>query len=187
LTALKYNTVTAEFDYTPSEKWSLYAFYSWEKNEDHLRGRQSGSSVSSNALDDWISDVTDKSNSFGAGANFTLVPEKWTANVFARWQKVDGNNDITVFPGGVPANSRPNGGADIPAYDDTKILGINAEVKYQLRKAWSFVFGGWYEDYTVDDAQTTGVINYVPGAFFLAANNGNYHVWWGYVKASYRW
>ena len=187
LTSLKYNTVTAEFDYTPSDKWSLYAFYSWEKNEDHLRGRQSGSSVSSNPLDDWVSDVTDKSNSFGAGANFTFVPEKWTASLFARWQKVDGKNDITVFPGGAPASSRPTGATDIPAYDDTKILGLNAELRYQFKKAWALMLGGWYEDYTSDDAQTTGIINYVPASFFLAANDGNYQAWWGYLKLSYRW
>jgi MtrB/PioB family decaheme-associated outer membrane protein len=187
LTSLKYNTVTADFDYTPSDKWSLYAFYTWEKNENHLRGRQSGSTISSNPLDDWVSDVTDKSNSFGAGANFTFVPEKWTANVFARYQKVDGNNDLTVFPGGVPANSRPNGGVDIPAFDDTKIVAVNAELRYQFKKAWAFVLGGWFEDYTVADAQTTGLINYVPASFFLAANDGDYTAWWGYLKLSYRW
>jgi MtrB/PioB family decaheme-associated outer membrane protein len=181
LTLLEYNTITVDVDYTPGEKWNVYAFYTWERNEDHLRGRQSGSTVSANALDDWTSDVLDKSNSFGAGANFTFVPERWTGSFFARYQKVDGNNDLFAPPGGVP------GVTDITAYDDTEIVAINAEVKYQFRKAWAFVFGGWFEDYTSEDAQTTGSVNYAPGSFFLAANDGSYQAWWGYLKLSYRW
>ena len=105
-----------------------------------MRGRQSGSSVSSNPLDDWTSSVLDKANSFGAGANLAFVPEKWTASLFARWQKVNGNNDLTVFPGRSPRQLTVRGGrADIPAYDDTEIVALNAEVKYQFRKAWAFV------------------------------------------------
>lgn len=189
LTLFKYNTITAEIDFTPSDKWSLYGFYTWEQLNDDLRGRQSGSSVSSNPLDDWTSTVEDKTNSFGAGATLSFVPDKWTANLFARWQKTDGNNDLFAPPGGVPYNNRVSVGGvrDIPAYDDTEIVALNAELKYQFRKAWAFAVGGWFEDYTVDDAQTTGIINYAPGSFFLAANDGNYQAWWGYLKLSYRW
>jgi MtrB/PioB family decaheme-associated outer membrane protein len=187
LTLFKYNAVTAEVDYAPSDKWSVYGFYTWETLNDDLRGRQSGASISANPLDDWTSSVEDKTNSFGAGATLSFVPEKWSANLFARYQKVDGNNDITVFSGGAPAGSRPAGATDIPAYDDTKIVGLNAELKYRFRKAWSVVFGGWFEDYTSDDAQTTGSVNYAPASFFLAVNDGSYRAFWGYVKLSYRW
>jgi MtrB/PioB family decaheme-associated outer membrane protein len=188
LTLFKYNTVTADFDYSPSGQWSLYAFYSWEQTNDDMRGRQSGATVSAIPLDDWTSTVQDKINSFGAGATLTFVPDKWSANLFARWQKVDGNNDIASPPGGAPANARAavGGVQSIPAYDDTKIIGVNAELKYQLRKAWAFALGGWFEKYEVADAQTTGTINYVPGAFFLTANDGNYRAWWGYLRMSYR-
>jgi hypothetical protein len=187
LTLFEYNTVTAEVDFAPSDKWSVYGFYTWETLNDELRGRQSGASVSANPLDDWISNVEDKGNSFGAGASLNFVPEKWSANLFARYQKMDGDNDLTVFAGGAPAGSRPNGAVDIPAYDDTEIVAVNAELKYRFRKAWSVVFGGWFEDYTANDAQTTGNVNYTPAAFFLAANDGSYQAWWGYLKLSYRW
>jgi MtrB/PioB family decaheme-associated outer membrane protein len=189
LTNLTYNTVTVDVDYTPSTKWSLYGFYTWEKNQDDLRGRQSGSSVSSNPLDDWTSAVVDDGNSFGMGANLTFVPERWTGSLFARYQKIDGNNDLFAPPGGAPASARTSVGGvqDIAAYDDTEIVAVNAEVKYHFRKAWAFVFGGWFEDYTSEDAQTTGIINYAPGSFFLAANDGSYQAWWAYLKLSYRW
>jgi hypothetical protein len=187
LTLFKYNAVTAEVDFSPGTKWSVYGFYTWEKTNDDLRGRQSGSSVSANPLDDWSSAVEDQGNTFGAGANLAIVPDKWTTSLFARWQKMDGNNDMTIAQGGAPAGSRPNGASDIAAYDDTEIVGVNAELTYQFHKAWSCVLGGWYEDYTAEDAQTTGSINYAPGSFFLAANDGNYQAWWAYLKFSYRW
>jgi MtrB/PioB family decaheme-associated outer membrane protein len=188
LTLFKYNTITADFDYSPSGKWSLYAFYSWEQINDDLRGRQSGSTVSAIPLDDWTSNVEDKINSIGAGATLNFVPDKWSASLFLRWQKVDGNNAIAAPPGGAPANARTQYGGvqSIPAYDDTKIAGVNAELKYQLRRAWAFALGGWFEKYEVNDAQTTGSINYAPGSFFLAINDGNYRAWWGYLKMSYR-
>ena len=186
LTLFKYNTISADFDYSPSGQWSLYAFYSWEQTNDDLHGRQSGATVSANPLDDWTSTVKDVVNSVGAGATLNFVPDKWSANLFLRWQKVDGNNAIAAPPGGAPANARPGGVQSIPAYDDTKIVGVNAELRYQLRKAWAFGLGVWYEKYDVNDAQSTGIINYVPGAFFLAANDGNYRAWWGYLKMSYR-
>ena len=31
---------------------------------------------------------------------------------------------------------------------------------------------GFFEDYTIEDAQTIGTLNYMPGSFFLAANSG---------------
>ncbi len=189
LNLFKYNTVTAQIDYTPSEKWSVYGFYTWEQLNDDLRGRQSGASISSNPLDDWTSVVDDKTNSFGAGGTLSFVPEKWTATFFARWQKTNGNNDLDAPVGGAPYNARTSVGGvrDIPAYDDTEILGMNAELRYQFRKAWAVALGGWFEDYTSDDAQTTGIVNYAPGSFFLAANDGSYRAWWGYVRLSYRW
>jgi MtrB/PioB family decaheme-associated outer membrane protein len=189
LTLLEYNTLTAEVDYSPSGKWTVYGFYTWERTSDDLRGRQSGATVSASPLDDWTSNVEDKINSLGAGATLTFVPEKWSANLFARWQKVDGNNALASAAGGAPALARValGGVQSIPAYDDTTITSVNAELRYQLRKAWSLSLGGWYEKYDVADAQTTGLVNYVPGSFFLAANDGPYRAWWGYLKLSYRW
>jgi hypothetical protein len=52
---------------------------------------------------------------------------------------------------------------------------------------WSLAVGGWLEEYRVNDSATTGLSYYVPGSFFLAANDGNYKARVGYVRASYRW
>ena len=139
----RYSSFTAEADYTPSEKWNVYAFYTWEGNSDFLHGRQSGSTLSVNPLDDWTSDVDDKINSIGAGATIAIVPSKWSLHVFARWQDVDGNNDFFAPVGGAPYTSRVDVGGikDIPNYDDTTLTTVSAELKYRLGR-WGLALGG---------------------------------------------
>ena len=125
-------------------------------------------------------------DSFGAGAKFTLKPEKWYLDLFGRYQKVDGNNALS---GGTNlANSRPNKQiASIPIYDDTKIWTVSAELRYQFAKAWTAGLGGWYEEYTIADSNSLTNQYYVPGSFFLAANDGDYKGKVGYVRVTYRW
>jgi MtrB/PioB family decaheme-associated outer membrane protein len=189
LTESKYDSFTVDADYTPSAKWNVYAFYTYEKNRDAQRGRQSGSSVSTNPLDDWTSDVNDKGNTVGGGFHYAIVPDKWTFDFGGHYQKVDGNNAIGVFPGGVPYNNRVSlGGAQsLPLYDDTKITSLNASLRYQFAKKWSAGLSGWFEDYTIKDSNTAGLLNYVPGSFFLAANDGDYQAKWAYLYLTYRW
>jgi MtrB/PioB family decaheme-associated outer membrane protein len=179
---VRYDTVTAEADYSPSDRWSVYGFYTYEKNRNFQRGRQSGASPSTSPLDDWTANVRDRVNSFGGGATAALVPDKLDLRVSGRYQKVDGQNDIFSPPGGTPDIAFPIGN-----FDDTKIWTASAEVEYRLARLWSLAVGGWLEEYRVNDSATTGLSYYVPGSFFLAANDGNYKARVGYVRASYRW
>jgi MtrB/PioB family decaheme-associated outer membrane protein len=190
LLSAKYDTVTVEADWSPGEKTSVYAFYTYEKQVDAQRGRQSGAAVSFTTLDDWTSNVNDKTNSFGAGGKFTLKPEKWYLDLFGRYQEVNGNNDIASPTGGAPELARRPlkvGITGIPAYDDTKIWTLNAELRYQFAKAWTFGLGGFYEEYTISDSNSLVNQHYVPGSFFLVANDGDYKAKVGYVRVSYRW
>ena len=181
LTEANYQVLSADVDYTPSARWSVYGFYSRERNVNHQRGRQSGATPSTNPLDDWNSNVTDTVDSVGGGVNVALVPDKWSWNSFGRYQKVDGFNDLSSPPGGTPDIAFP-----IERYDDTKILSVSSEIAYRASANWSLGLGGWYEDYVADDAATTGLVNYVPGAFFLNANDGNYRAITGWLKLTYR-
>ncbi len=186
----KYGTFSAEADFTPGSKWNLYAFYTFERNQDSQRGRQSGATVSFNPLDDWTSDVDNKTNSMGGGANITLVPEKWTLNLFARWQDVNANNHLSAPPGGAPFNARVavGGVKDISEYDDTKVTTLSAELAYKLGKKWALALGGWFDDYNINDANSIARgIFYVPGSFFLNGDNGDYRAFWGYLRLAYTW
>ena len=175
----KYQTFTVEGDFAPSDRATFYAFFSRENNDDSQIGRQSGGSLSFDTSQNWTSTVEDRVSSFGAGADFVLAPDKWNLNVFARWQEVDGNNAFTRF----------DSPEDIAAYDDTKLLYVSAQLKYQIAQQWALGFGGFFEDYEIDDAQTGNgqILNYMPGSFFLNTNNGDYQAWVGYVNLTYSW
>ena len=181
LTEANYRVLSADFDYTPNARWSVYGFYSRERNVNHQAGRQSGATPSVNPLDNWFSDVTDTVDSVGGGVNVALVPDKWSWNTFGRFQKVDGFNDLSSPPGGAPDVAFP-----IERYDDTRIFTVSSELAYRASANWSIGLGGWYEDYEADDAATTGVVYYFPASFFMAANDGNYRSITGWLKLTYR-
>src|SRR4029450_5454794 len=184
-----YDTISLDGDYTPNDRLSLYALYSHEKITNAQRGRQSGSTPSANPLDDWTSDVDDKVDTFGAGATIALVKERWFLDVSGHYQKVDGNNDLFAPPGGAPDAARTGVGgvADLPLYDDTTMARLPGELRYAFAKSWSAAVGGFFEDYEIDDSNSDGLLNYVPGSFFLAANDADYQAKVGYIRFTYRW
>lgn len=189
LTRAEYDTFSADADYTPNERFTAYGFFTHEKLANAQRGRQSGATVSTNPLDDWTSDVEDKVDTFGAGATIALVKGTWFLDLSGHHQKADGNNDLFSAPGGAPALGRTGVGgvADLPLYDDTKMTRIAGELRYAFAKAWSAAVGGFLEDYEVADSNADGLLNYVPGSFFLAANDADYRAKVGYVRFTYRW
>ncbi len=187
--------ISAEADYTPREGLNLFAFYTRENISTFQRGRQSGATVSVNPLDDWTSEIRDKADSFGAGATWGVVKEKVDLTLSGNYQNVDGNNDFESPVGGAPQNARrlTGGVTDIPFFDDTKLYTVSAELAYYLTKGFRLSLGGWYESYTLRDLGSndlTGDVvltNYVPGSFFLAANDSDYKAHVVYVRASYLW
>jgi MtrB/PioB family decaheme-associated outer membrane protein len=178
----KNEALTADVDYTPTERLSVFAFYIREDIRSLQRGRQSGATPSTNPLDDWTADVRDKVVTFGGGGTVALVPERLDLTVSGSYQRVDGNNDLESPPGGTPDVA-----FDIGLYDDTKIVSLNAELAYKLHGGWRLALGGWYEDYDFQDAASSGLLNYTPGSFFLAGNDGNYRAHVVYTRASYSW
>ena len=77
-----YDTFTLEANLAASERINAYAFYTWEDGDILQTGRQSGSTLNFNPNDVWSANITTKGNSFGAGADFTLVPDKWFLSLF---------------------------------------------------------------------------------------------------------
>lgn len=184
-----YDSFTVEADFTPTDRWNLYGYYSFENQKDTLLGRQSGATPSVNPIDNWTSLVDDKVDSIGGGLNVVLKPDKWDLNLNGSWQKVDGNNDFSGPPGGTVANARASTGGitDLAAYDDLEITTINGELKYRFDKRWAFAAGGTWEKYDIADANTDDLVYYVPGSFFLNGNNGDYKGKWGYIRVIYTW
>lgn len=190
----KYDTFTAEVNYTPGARVTVYAFYTYENGDILQDGRQSGSTLNFNPADVWTSNITNKGNSFGAGADFTLVPEKWFLNLSARYQDIDGNNDVTLLPGystsiyttaAIAQCVGSPGPCAIPDFDDTRLTSVWGSLRYQVAKQWSAGGGVGYESYRIRDSQTGNTLNYMPASFFLQADNRDYKAWVGYVSLTY--
>jgi hypothetical protein len=188
LNRASYDSLAVDVDFTPTERVNLYGFFGRENNKNWQRGRQSGATVSLNPIDDWFSTVADRVDSYGGGAGFALIPQKLNLSATGRYQKVDGNNDISAPVGGaVEVAKRPLGGPlGFTAYDDTRLVTVTTELTYTLPRSWAVTVGGWYEDYKIEDANAAP-LNYLPGGLFLNANDGSYHGVVGYVRLGYRW
>jgi MtrB/PioB family decaheme-associated outer membrane protein len=178
-----------EADYTPTERFNVFAFYGREDIRSFLRGRQSGATVSSNPLDDWTSDSKETVDSFGGGLNVSLVKDKADLALFGSFQKVEGDNALAAPVGGAPelAKRAAGGVLGIEDYDDTKLTSISGEIGYKLDNAWKLSLGGIFEDYDIDDAFSSGLQYYMPASFFLNGNDGDYRAGSLYLRVSYLW
>jgi len=177
-----YETFSLDVDVTPIEGQTFYAFYSREDIFDFQTGRQSGGTLNFDPASNWSSTVDDTVDSLGAGANITLVEDVWFLDIFYRYQKVDGNNMFTTGPN---LRGPDNPAQDIAAFDDTKLNFVSAQLKFKFAEQWQIAFGGFFEDYELDDVQTGSVLNYMPGSFFINANNGDYQAWVGWLNLTY--
>lgn len=182
LISAKNRSFGLEADWSPSERANLFAYYNYEKISDFQRGRQSGATISARTIDDWTSNVDDKINTFGGGGTFNLVKDKLDLTLNGSYQKADGNNALASPPGGTPDVA-----FGIPLFDDTKLTTLGGELGYKVSSVLVLGAGGFWERYEIADAQTSNLVNYVPGSLFLNPVDGNYKGHVLYVKATYTW
>ena len=145
-------------------------------------GRQSGPTPSTNPLDNWIADNSDKANTIGAGFTLGVIPKKLDFNLTGRVQSVNGFANLQASPQGVTKGAVP-----IPNVDDTRLWSLIAQANYTITTAWQATLGAWYEHYNINDALNTGLQQYLPGGFFLAPNDLGYNGAALYVTTTYRW
>jgi hypothetical protein len=179
----KYDMFTGEIDVTASERADFNVYYTYEKN---LSMTRYGSGVVINMLDFVGSDKTD---TYGANANFVLVPDKWTFKLNAMQQKLDGLMDITGNPLGSFALARVAFGGiqDIGDYSDTKRTTASANLDYTAGEKLVVGVGYMYEKYFYADAYSEGTEVFPAiGGFYLKANDGNYKANVVFAKLTYR-
>ena len=90
------------------------------------RSRQSGATPSTNPLDDWTANNTDKANTYGLGGTLAVIPQKLALHLLGRFQRVNGFADLFSPPGGTPDIAVP-----IPNVDDTKLWTASAELTWR--------------------------------------------------------
>lgn len=174
--------VNVEADYTPSARWSVFAFAGAEVWGGFQRSRQSGATFSTNPADNWEAYNTDKAKTVGAGANFNIIPERLDVRVSAQLQTVNGRAQLESPPGGAPDLA-----FDVPRVDDTRFLQTTARLTYRFSEAWDVTLGAWLEDYQIRDDPTSGSQMYMPAAFFLVPEDADYAGSVAFVRTTFRW
>lgn len=168
---LQYNV---ELGYAPGENLNLYLFGHRADRDTRQRGRQSGGTVSTNPLDDWLVDFDEKTDTWGLGATSRFA-EKWSTDISGRWSKSDGFADFTAFPGGAPLAGRPLQQAlDFANYEDIELLALIGRLDYQITEQTEAGVFYRYEEYTIDSFIRQGLSNYLPGALLLNPEQGGY-------------
>lgn len=188
LLGMKYDTFTAEVDFTPNERAEVSVFYTYEKD---ASTNQWSTTTGVNINNLLRYDGTDKTNSFGANAVFHVVPEKWTLSLMASHQKVDGLMDITSNTTGSFYTGRttlsPAGAQDITDWDDTKLTTIVAQLDRMVAKSWKLSLGYAYEKYDFSDAYTSGTAMMPQSILiFMKTDSGPYEASVGFAKLTYR-
>ena len=180
----KYDTYTAEADLTPGARTNLSLYYTYEKN---LSRTRIGATLASNIL---TFDGSDKTNTFGINANVVLVPDRWTFNLDARSQKLDGLMDVIGDPNGSFALARASIGGikDITDYGDTELTTVTARFEYHPATALTFATGYAYEKYVYLDAFSQGLLVYpqVGTGFYLKADDRSYKANVVFANMTYR-
>jgi MtrB/PioB family decaheme-associated outer membrane protein len=175
-------SINVEADYAPSDRWSVFAFAGTDVWGGFQRSRQSGATFSTNPADEWTAYNTDKAKTLGAGASFTIIPERFDIRVSSQYQSVDGRAQLES-----PAGGSPDLAFDVDRVDDTKFLQTIAELTYRITHSWELGFGGWFEDYDINDDLSSGTLPYMPAAFFLIPEDADYTGDAAFVRATFHW
>jgi hypothetical protein len=194
-----YDTFTVDVEYVPTERAEVGAWYTYEKNTAlnrwHTTTTVAGTPTTYTLNNSLTYDLSDKGNSFGINAAFTLVPEKWKLMFLFTQQKIDGLMDITAREAGsfytpgrttlIPAGQ--GGAADITDYDDTEWTTASVSLAYTYNTKTSLSVGYAYDKYTFTDAYNANNSMFVQAPlFFMQENNGNYTANIVYTKLTVR-
>jgi len=188
----KYDTVSVDFGFHPTERFELDAFYSYEKDAK----TNQWATLTGAALNNLLNYAgTDKGNTFGLNGVFQLVPQKWTLSMLASRQKIDGLMDITAREAGafytpgrttlIPTGA--GGAADITDWDDTTLTTVGLQLDHHVAKAWTVGVGYAYEKYDFADAYTAGTTMLPASVYIMMKPDfGPYEVNVCYAKLTYK-
>jgi len=194
---------SVDADYTPTERISLFAFYSLEDFKNRIRARQwvPGGvgdpyvrEPGLESLSNWTSDEKDKLHSLGGGLQAVLLkPQKLTASVDYTYSKSDGAVAF-VSPVGTAANdANPFEPVGFEQVDDVRFHVLNARLRYAVTRGLTYTVGVLWEKFRYDDDLSTVGFVYIPvtatgafnGATLMGTQLRGYNATVVYMKVSY--
>ena len=190
-----YYSLGVDYSYALTAQSTLNAWYEHAQNTRDQKGRQSGSSPSTDPGFDWTGALEDNFDTFGVGyqMNFRDGNCDWDTDLI--YARANGKQDLEAGAG-----VRPTGAVDLDNVDDTDHFSLKTNFAIKMFPRARFVIGYWLDTYTIDDfsenaIQTdqiivtdpvTGSIS-KPGVILLNARQGDYTYHSGWLGFTYNW
>ena len=171
LTDARVETATLDAVYAPSQKWSSYAFWTYEKQGSHQAGWSfsGGAAQIPNASDprrQWFANHRDRINSSGLGFTRSLYSGRVDLGVDYLHSKSRSGIDFAV---GSALLTKP-----LPR-DISQLDSFNIHATYKLRESFSLRMSYWYERYRSTDWAVDGIeANTLANVILLGENSPNY-------------
>lgn len=197
----KHEIYSIDADYSISDRWNIFAFYSYEKYKNSQKARQwtPGSlgdpflkEKGLNSNSNWNADNEDIVNTVGGGLNIAFMPKKLDFKLTYSYSETDGKVKLLSPLGTSATDSNPFVPAEFSDVDDVKLQTLDAKVKYRIMKGLSIALGYMWERFDISDFENRG-FTYIPttatgdynGALLMGTLPKDYNVNILYAKLSY--
>lgn len=168
-------------DFAPSERFSVFAFYSRENYKNKQKASLVPFDVSSSI---WRADNEDVIDTFGGGFKVLLVPRTLDLEVSYSYSKVDGE---------IALKNQATDPSDFGTVDETTYHVLDSKLNYRFLKNFVLTLGYAWEKFDYDDFNTEGFTN-IPvddtgvynGALLMGTLPEDYDVNVFYTKLTYR-
>lgn len=171
LTEEEYFNWNVEVGYAPTEKVNFFIHYQQADRDSSMASRQSGATASLNPIDTWYADFEENNDMVGFGFNYK--EKRWAYRAWINFSESDGYLDFEATQGGIPLGNRA-AAVDIPNYEDISLFQGGMAFDYKIMKDVAVGLFYRYDDYTIDSFILQDLDPYLPGAFLLAGDRGDY-------------
>lgn len=180
----QHKEVGVDWSYGFSEGGSVTLWFEHTELTSDQKGRQSGSTPSTDPRADWTANLVDKYDTIGAGLTLDLKKDviTWdTTTSFAR-----ANGDANLFS---PAGGTPDVAKSLSNMDETDLITAKTGLYFKLFNHAKLGLGYWFEKYNIDDyAEATTKADLVTtGSVLLGAVQPDYTYHVGWLTLSYTW
>jgi MtrB/PioB family decaheme-associated outer membrane protein len=175
-----------DLSYALTQSASLFGFYSYEVYKTNQGARQSGSTFSPDAGDDWNAAIKDVINTFGAGLNIVLKKDLLNLDLCSTYSKAKGSVGLSSPPGGTVLTA-----AVLPftnSLDGTKLLSLQAKLMWKMMTHFSIAAAYWYEQYTLNDiVNDNPLVDGIIPASIPGGASASTSIYLGAIAPSYRY